>query len=489
MLERRGGVTKMMAVVQATQSAFQQIISLPASSAEPSSAPSQGSGYPVAPGFDLTSSEQSLALPASYIDTLNAIGAGSDDVPWVATQTGQTTFSLSTVNVNTGAVTVVASTPIPVISIAAIDANEAYAVEGGEGADNVMINVDNGTVTTLPALPNGDYPNQVAASPDGTVWALAESGNIYSYATSTQNWSSISTDGYTIQEVTVGSSSNIWALTKSDAALQYSAANGFQPDPVITGGTTAIQATSDGAVWIDAYGNLWMKPSGGTWEEAPAAAQPPKGLTWLGLAAGSMNRAYTFGYTTVNNQPDLQVDLMQIGIVDRQPTPLPAFTGEYETAYLDLSASATDNNPGGVRALYDTPGISWSTIQLDVDETPEPAGFSDTIWQSVKNELDTELTDVAAVYNRIDEIETIDTADPVNQRRRAQRGGGGRGFGGPGARRDHEYPPGPAGPLRGGRRGGRRYRPIARRSGHRLAVGLRTDRRNLLLRYGRKHHP
>ena len=28
----------------------------------------------------------------------------------------------------------------------------------------------------------------------------------------------------------------------------------------------------------------------------------------------------------------------------------------------------------------------------------------------MKNELDTELTDVAAVYNRIDEIETIDTA-------------------------------------------------------------------------------
>ena len=66
--------------------------------------------------------------------------------------------------------TVVASTPIPVISIAAIDANEGLCRQGGEGEDNVMINVDDGTVTNLPALPNGDYPNQVAASPDGTVW-------------------------------------------------------------------------------------------------------------------------------------------------------------------------------------------------------------------------------------------------------------------------------------------------------------------------------
>ena len=113
---------------------------------------------------------------------------------------------------------------------------------------------------------------------------------------------------------------------------------------------------------------------------SPTAAQPPKGLTWLGLAAGSMNRAYTFGYTMVNNQPVLQVDLMQIGIVDRQPTPLPAFTGEYQTAYVDLSSSATDNNPGGVRSSTIRPAFrgvrfsSTSTKLRSPQDSRTPSG-------------------------------------------------------------------------------------------------------------------
>ena len=90
---------------------------------------------------------------------------------------------------------------------------------------------------------------------------------------------------------------------------------------------------------------------------SPSRGPPPTGLTLLDFAAGSMNRAFTFGYTMVNNQPVSQIDLMQIGVVDRQPTPLPAFTGEYETAYLDLSASATDNNPGGVRTCTIRPAF------------------------------------------------------------------------------------------------------------------------------------
>jgi hypothetical protein len=403
LLSRPGGLVRTMARVEASQASYRLMLSPLASPPEPTTSAPSVPGYPVAPGFDLTSSEQPLGLSSFYVgNSVFSIGAGTDDVPWIGTHGGLSTYSL-----NTGALTTMASTPAPVISIAAIDANEAYAVYGGAGGSNSIIHVVQGAATTLPAMPNGDYPIQVSASPDGTVWALAESGHLESYAT-TGTWSPISTDGYAITEIAVGSASNIWALTTSGVGLKYSAASGFQPDSYLTGGYSAIQATSDGSVWAYGDGYLFMKPSYGVWKLAPTAAQPPTGLSLVGFAAGSMNRALAFGALTSNSQLVYQIDLLQIGVVDRQPIPFPTFTGDAETAYLDLSASET-NNPLGVRSLYDTPGLDWGTIENAVDNTKEPTGFPDNVWQAVKAQLDTEFNDLATVYGRIDEIETINS--------------------------------------------------------------------------------
>ena len=135
--------------------------------------------------------------------------------------------------------------------------------DGEEDSEDTIIQVANGDVTTLPALPNGDNAMQVSADPDGDVWALAGSGNLY-YSTGTGTWSPISTDGYSIKEIAVGSESNIWALTTSGEGLTWTLAGGFQPDSFLTGGYTAIQATSDGAVWAYQSGYVVMKPSYGS---------------------------------------------------------------------------------------------------------------------------------------------------------------------------------------------------------------------------------
>jgi hypothetical protein len=404
LLSRPGGLVRLQADLLASDASYQRIVSPSPSLSAPETATPQLPGYPVAPGFDLTSSVQPLGLSSSYVgEKVFSIGAGTDDVPWIGTNGG-----LNTYNLNTGAMTEMTSTPAPVISIAAIDMNEAYAVYGATGGENSIIHVSNGEVTTLPVLPNGDYPMQVSADPDGDVWVLAESGNLFSL-TGTGTWSPISTDGYSIKEVAVGSESNIWALTTSGEGLTWTLAGGFQPNSFLTSGYTAIQATSDGAVWAYQAGYVVMKPSYGSFELLPSAAQPPQGLVLTGFVAGSMNRAFAFGYTTNNNQDDFQIDLMQIGIVDRQPIPFPTFTGDEQTAYLDLSASVTPN-PAGVRVLYDTPGINWGTVEAALDATPIPANFpSDSAWQAVRSQLDQEINDVSQVYGRIDEIEQLDT--------------------------------------------------------------------------------
>jgi hypothetical protein len=136
--------------------------------------------------------------------------------------------------------------------------------------------------------------------------------------------------------------------------------------------------------------------------------QPPSNQQFDAFAAGSMNRGFDVSYTDSNGQYSAQVSLISIGVVDRQPVPFPTFTGMAEQAYLDLSASVT-TAPGGIRSLYDTPGLSWGTIEDSLNATPDPPDIPSGVWATVENQLDRELTDVGAVYGRLDLMETIDT--------------------------------------------------------------------------------
>ncbi len=404
-LSQRGGLVRLMARTLASDVIFQQAVH-PATSPTtlPSSSDDYPPGYPIAPGFDLASGVQPLGMSTDFLYQVTAVSAGSDDVPWIGTN-----LSLYTYNVNSGTTTFVNGYG-RFDSIAAIDANEAYAVAQHELNQNpAVLHLVNGTATTLPALPGGDIASQVAASADGLVWVLSQSGNLYSFASTSQSWSPVSTDGYTLASITIGSASNIWALTTSGVGLQYSSGTGFQPDSFLTSSVSAIQATSDGAVWavvqVQTDSFVYMKPSWGVWELTPVQ---PTGLFSNYFAAGSMNRSFDFGtvYNSTNKTFTPQADLVSVGVADRQAIPYPAFTGAEEQAYQALSAAVT-TLPGGLRSLYDTPGLDWGTIQNELIDAIPFANIPAAAWGAVKQELLTETGDVSQVYGRLELIQNL----------------------------------------------------------------------------------
>ena len=413
-LARPGGLLKVTARALADDAAFLRIANpTPTAPAAGASASSQPPGYPVADGFNLNSSVQPLALSSDYIDAYNAMSAGEDDVLWIAVGSG-----LSTYDLNSGIPTQVYSTPgtegTRLVSVAAIDATEAYAVTDETATIiHVLVSGGIGTATTLPVLPGGDQATQVAASPDGTVWVLAQSGHLYSYASASQSWTPIATGGNLLEQISVGSASNIYALTTAGVPLQYSASTGFQADPFFSGSAVnSIQATSDGSDWAYAKGFLFMKPSYGAWMSVPRAAEPTGlspivGFNTPVFAAGSMNRAYLLGTTSTSDPyTSLQIDLINFGVVDRQPIPFPSYQGNELAAYNALSLAATLNFNDDIRTLYNQTGEPWSSFlaNLDTAKTPPPT-YDPTAWGIVFSELQTELTEVSAVYARLDAIQ------------------------------------------------------------------------------------
>ena len=407
-MARPGGLIYVTARALASDTLFQVLVTPPA----PASA-TQLPAYPIAPGFDLTSSVQRLNESSSYLYlSLRSVSAGNDDTPWFASPRG-----LAIYNLQAGTTTSVPGTE-NATSVAALSATEAFAITNPTGNAIQILHIVNGSVVSVPDLPNGETPVQVAASPDGTLWVLAASGTLYAYsagstttsaavhasATTTPTWTPISTNGYTLESISVGSATNIWALSTTNQALQYTPANGFQPDSFLGTSATAIQATSDGAVWASASGFVVMKPSWGVWKPAPVQ---PSNLSEVFFAAGSMNRAIQVGLTTVNKQTVAEAVMISIGLVDRQPVPYPTFTGNAQLAYVIISQDV--NAPAdGIRALYDTPGIDWGTLENNIEKTVAPPDLA-SVWGGVEQELLTEIGYVSQVYGRLDLMQSLYT--------------------------------------------------------------------------------
>lgn len=415
-LARPGGLSRVTARALADDLAFSRIANPAPPPVVGSSIPAQPPGYPVGEGFNLNSSVQPLAVSDSFIEgQFNGMGAGEDDVLWIAGTT-----SLFTYDLDTGALTQVYATQdnTRLVGVAAIDETEAYALpDQSTSVIHVQVSGGTGTGTMLAPLPGGDQPSRVAAGPDGTLWVLAESGNLYSYDSASQTWAPVSTGGNTLSEISVGSASNIWALTSDGTVLQYSESSGFQADSFFSDSEVgAVQAASDGSVWAYGKGFLFMKPSYGVWKLAPGDAQPT-GLSLVPgvgsfFAAGSMNRAYLLGTTSASDPlPNLQIDLINFGVVDRQAIPFPSYQGDELTAYQDISLSATDDFNNDIRSLYDQLGEPWGTYSgnLDLAKTP-PSTFPDPdAWNAVWHELHTEVTEVAAVSARLTSIQMTNT--------------------------------------------------------------------------------
>jgi hypothetical protein len=220
---------------------------------------------------------------------------------------------------------------VRLIWIDAVSSTEAYAIDEIAGAILHLVVSQSGTTdVALPSLPNGDVPAQVTAAPDGTLWSRARSGSIYAFASASNPWSSIDTASSAIATISVGSASNILATTSSGQVLRYTAGAGFQAEAGLAGTAfQAVEATPDGAGWAYADGELVIKPLYGVWKLEPAAAQPSSITPLAGLEpffdAGSMNRAFIVGTTSTSDPyENLQIALIDFGVVDRQAIPFVA---------------------------------------------------------------------------------------------------------------------------------------------------------------------
>ena len=92
--------------------------------------------------------------------------------------------------------------------IAAISASVAWAVKRNGDVEKTT---DGGTNWATVAVPSGVDMKSIAAGNDGTVWALDDEGNMYSYDASTDNWFDQS-DDRTFRALGVGKSTDVIAV-------------------------------------------------------------------------------------------------------------------------------------------------------------------------------------------------------------------------------------------------------------------------------------
>lgn len=382
-LRRPAGLIRVQARAVSSDAAYQQIVnSFTAAQSLPGSSASTPPTFPVANGYNLTSGVQPTRLSSDFLFVNDdAISAGTDDVLWIGGQNAVYTYSPQT------ATTTQVAGLAAIQSISALDSIEAYATtKEGEIAHIVQ-----GVVTALPALPNQDEPNQISASSDGIVWVLGVSGAVYQYVAGTQSWTAISTNGLSLSQISVGSADNIWALTNKNVVVRYTAASGFQTNSSLTG-ISLIQATAEGAVWIEGSGFVEMQPPGGAFQLVKAQ---PTDIQVQQLAAGSQNYAYAAGLINGSKSLAGRIDLIAVGVVDRQAVPFPTFTGAEATAYSYFNAQAHVTD---IRADYDMPSII-DDMQNAVQNATNP-GIDPTAFGAVRTELLTELSDVSDVYTR-----------------------------------------------------------------------------------------
>ena len=104
--------------------------------------------------------------------------------------------------------------------------------------------------------PSGAVVTQASAASDGTVWALDQNANIYSYTGS--GWQQM-TGQFT--QVSVGSAANIWGV-HNGFIYQWNG-SGFV---LIPGEASQVSVGADGTVWALNQGNIWSY-SGSGWSQ------------------------------------------------------------------------------------------------------------------------------------------------------------------------------------------------------------------------------
>lgn len=241
----------------------------------------------ITPSFSLNAAWQSV-IPGSF--TLNTIGASPQGKAWFASTDGLEVYDLTTQ----------ASQTVfdgEVDSVAPISDTFAWFVAGLRSPNPGVYSVEVGSPPkAAPVLPGGDFAASVAAAADGTVWVLGQSGAIYSYDSTVKTWQSISTDGFKISSLSIGSATNVWAIGESKGqpvVLNWSSVHGWVVETSFDAlKPNQVAAAADGSVWVAFTGlgkqDLMLRRPGGSWGE-PVSGQSAPG-TFLQLVAFDQNR-------------------------------------------------------------------------------------------------------------------------------------------------------------------------------------------------------
>jgi len=382
---------------------------VPPSSANGSIDPN--AGWPLlTPGFNLTTGWQTVPLLMAELGgALQAISASSDDMLWFGTESGglwtyASNEGLLGWNTLSDGVVNALATPAPGVAYAATSPQWT-----GSGGPFTITAFQNGQITSLGALPNGDQPEQLAAGPDGTFWVLSQSGTVYSWTGSA--WTTIDSAGFGIQQIAISSAQAISAIGTNAAGaadiLQYDANTGWQVDTTFpASGASWISACADGSVWVIA-GSAFYLNTGQGWYQPPVAVPTPDML--FGFTASSASRCYLL-FTDGAAADLVSVLCLSLGVVDRQPLSWPVMTTEEQDVYNAISWYLTTAPNSDIRSLYNDATGNFSDMYSKLDNATwdgfrrwyESQGGSPPLhepaWNVMQPQIENELQYVQNVF-------------------------------------------------------------------------------------------
>ncbi|MFZ1678137.1 MAG: hypothetical protein WAT91_12730 [Saprospiraceae bacterium] len=367
----------------------------------------------VSPGFSLTTSWVELYLDPLFLGspltkvTAPVIAVSADDTVFMGSQdVGLWSYSMTTgswVWINTYYLG-------PALPVAPVNANAVYAGIGvqwnGPTTPLTITYFNNGQQTNLPLLPNQDQPLQMAASGDGQLWVLGQSGTVYQI--SGQTWTPVPNGSLAILNITHGGPKNTWAIARIGGATQvveYIEGKGWQPDTTFPGKSPEwISACEDGSLWVVVGTTLYLRTTGQNWQLLTATIPQPG--TVSGFSASSQYRCYV-SLTDANG--NLTVQCLSLGVVDRTPVPWPAMTAAQQNVYNAISWYVIGSKGSSIRSLYPdkladldilfTKLESWTYTEFVAwytgNENPPVPSQAD--WSIVIGQVTTELAYAAAM--------------------------------------------------------------------------------------------
>ncbi len=304
-------------------------------------------------------------------------------------------------------------------SVAPISDTEAWFI--GEGPSDPAPIVAKLTVGGVPAvvapLPSGDLPVQIAASTDGLVWVLGQSGTVYSYQTASQSWVTIASNGFRISQISVGSATNVWAIGAiqgSPVLLQWVSGTGWTHDSFFDGTSpNAVAAAADGSVWVanTVLGpEVYLRRAGGSWS-TPVPHQKPPGAIFALTALDENRVAASIGSSLS------PVSVLSVGVVDRPAVAFPTPTSQWDVAYQGITTYFNLGAlPNGIRSTYPigTSNFDYYVDQLTVRNgqttMPTPAGVDPANWVVVADQIVQELLDAQAVQSLFNQLILVNNA-------------------------------------------------------------------------------